>query len=81
MPIIMLSEGLRLIGNCNFLNAMLQGDRQFMTETKKIKQCKKNTPSTVDGHYTPLNIANHFAEKYDVLFNSCTSNEQKLDST
>ncbi len=59
---------------------MLQGDRQFMTETRKIKQCEKNTPSSVDGHCTPLKIANHFAEKYDVLFNSCTSNQQKLDS-
>ncbi len=73
----MLSEGVR---KCNFLNAMLQGDRQFMTETKKIKQHKKNTPSSVDNHYTPLNIANLFAEKYNVLFNSCTSNQQKLDS-
>ncbi len=56
------------------------GDKQFMTETKKIKQHKKNTPSSVDGHNTPLNIANHCARKYDVLFNSCTSNQQKLDS-
>ncbi len=60
----------KLLRKSYFLNAMLQGDRQFMTETKKIKQHKKNTPSSDDGHYTPLNIANHFAEKYDVLFNT-----------
>ncbi len=54
---------------------MLQGDRQFMTEIKKIKQHKKNTYSSVDGHYTPINIANHFAGKYNVLLNSCTSNQ------
>ena len=70
----------KLMKKCNFLDTMLQGNRQFMKETKKVKQNKRSVPSSVDGAENPPDIAEHFASKYETLFNSCKYDQLELDS-
>ncbi len=61
-----------LVKKCNFLNSMMKGDRQFHQEVKKVKQVNKTVPSSMDGITDANGIAEHFSDKYNSLFNSCT---------
>ena len=67
-----------LIKRCNFLNALLQGDRNFFDEVRRIKGTSKNSASVIDGLTCESEIASLFAEKYEGLFNSQNYDEQTL---
>jgi hypothetical protein len=55
-----------------FLKALLQGDRQFHCEVKKLKGIKPRHANTVNGKQSKVDIAEEFAVEYKTLFNSCT---------
>jgi hypothetical protein len=55
-----------------FLKALLQGDRQFHAEVKKLKGIKHRHANTVNGKQSKKDIADEFAVEYKNLFNSCT---------
>lgn len=57
------------IKRCNFLNASLQGDKNLFKEIRKTKQNNKIVSNCIDGLQDNGHIANHFASKYDKLFN------------
>ncbi len=60
----------KMLQRSNFMNSMMQGDRQFIQEIRKIKKHNKTVPSAVDGLSEPQEIADHFASKYSTLYNS-----------
>ncbi len=65
----------KLVERSNFMDSMLEGDRNFMQEVKKVKRQKKAMPSSVDGLKDPQHIADKFASNYKDLFNSCENDD------
>ena len=53
--------------------------RDFWKEIKKIKQSKNSKSHCIDGKYTSNGIANHFADKYDILYNSVSYDKNEMD--
>ncbi len=63
----------------NFMETMMQGNRQFMQEVRRRKRHRKTMPSSVDGFSDSQDIANQFASKYSDLYNSSESNKRYND--
>jgi len=68
-----------MLKKATFLDALLQGDREFHKETRKVKWHKRTTPSSVDGISNPRGISELFKDKYDTLYNSCVYDENEMN--
>ena len=53
---------------------------EFWKELRKINPTLRNIPDTVDGVTGSSNIAEHFAKKYESLYNSVPTKKSELDN-
>jgi hypothetical protein len=63
-----------------FIEACLNGEKDLLSEIKKMKRTTQHTSAKIDGHSEDTAIANHFRNIYDKLYNRTGSHEplQKL---
>ena len=67
------------IQNDMFLTSIMQGGVNIFKEIKKYRGKVKNCSSTIDGEIGATNIAEHFAGKYEQLYNQNQLGEQITD--
>ena len=63
----------------NIAESIMQNrSRDFWSEVKRTNNSGNNRPSVVDGETDPALIGELFSEKYDVLCNSVTHDENEI---
>ena len=52
-----------------FIQACLSGEKDLLSELKKMKHTRRHMSSKIDGHSKDTDIANHFKDIYEALYN------------
>ena len=58
-----------------FIEACMNGEKDLLTEIKKMKRTSQHTSSKIDGYSDDTAIANHFKNIYEKLYNRTGSTE------